>query len=180
VLSVGITLSGIDVFELFLQWLLTGSYHEYTAFVRAPFYGPGKELWLDPLSEESADTIVWCVKAAVLAWILSAFLGAPKFQNHAMRRLFAAYTRDIPRFKINGDFLQWTRDGGGKLNRFFEDLIVQKWRDDTLIDMKHTSWSRQIKGNDRFRDEFIKAMAVALETRCGEPMELEKYLVAED
>ena len=96
-----------------------------------------------------------------------------------MRRLFAAYTRGPPKSKLTGDFLQWTRKGGGNLNLFSEDLFVRSWGDDTLIDTRHTSWSKQIKENDRFRVEFIKAMAVPLEDRCNEPMELEKYPVKE-
>jgi hypothetical protein len=49
-----------------------------------------------------------------------------------------------------------------------------------LIDAEHARWSKQVKENDRFQDEFIKVMAVPLEDRCGEPMVLEKYLVVED
>jgi hypothetical protein len=98
-----------------------------------------------------------------------------------MRRLFAAYTRDAPRFRITRDFLQWTRDGYENVNLFFEDLIVRNWGgDDSLIDAEHESWPQQIKKNDRFRDEFIMAMAVPLDDRCGEPMDLDKYLVKED
>jgi hypothetical protein len=69
--------------------------------------------------------MVWCVKAAVLAWKLGQHLEAPRFQNHAMRRLFAVYTRDVPRFTTTGDFLQLTRDGCRNVNLFFEDLIVR-------------------------------------------------------
>jgi hypothetical protein len=84
-----ITQLGVDTIELFPQWLLTGSYHEYTGFARAPLH-PAFNENLSPLPEESTDTLVWCVKAAVLAWKLGQHLEAPKFQNHAMRRLFAA------------------------------------------------------------------------------------------
>jgi hypothetical protein len=176
-----ITLFGVDTIELLLQWLLTGSYHEHTGFVQKPIYcGMPKTFSLSPLPEKSADTMVWCVKAAVVAWKFGQHYEAPRFQNHAMRRLFAAYTRDSPRFRITGDFLQWTRDGRENVNLFFEDLIVRNWGDDSLIDAEHEIWSQQIKKNDRFRDEFIKAMAVPLDDRCGEPMDLEKYLVKED
>jgi hypothetical protein len=45
---------------------------------------------------------------------------------------------------------------------------------------EHASWSKQIKENNRFRDEFIKAVAVPPEGRRREPMEREKYLVEEE
>jgi hypothetical protein len=66
-----ITLFGVDTIELLLQWLLTGSYYEHTGFVQKPIYcGMPKTFSLSPLPEESADTMVWCVKAAVVAWKL--------------------------------------------------------------------------------------------------------------
>lgn len=125
------------------------------------------------------DFIVWYVKAVVLAWKLGHRLQAPGCQNYAMRRLFAAYTRAWPTFKIRDDFFEWTRDSGTQLCDFFEDLIIRDWGDTDLIDHRHSDWSRPLKENDRFRDGFIEAMARPFKERSKASMEIERYLLRE-
>jgi hypothetical protein len=98
---------GCRVFELYLQRLLTGLYHEHTEFTTYPtrFNSHNPE----PQPDENNDTMVWCVKAAVLAWKLGYHLGVPKFQNYGMGRLSTAYMRPVPKSQTTGDILQWTR-----------------------------------------------------------------------
>jgi hypothetical protein len=174
---------GAPVFRLYLQWLLAGSYHEHTEFSQAPSYRTACSTHtLEALSQEhvinSGEAFtVWCVKAGVLAWKLGHRLQAPGFQNYAMRRLFAAYTRAWPTFKIRDDFFQWTRDSGTQLRDFFEDLVIRNWGDTDLIDHRHSDWSRLLKENNQFRDGFIEAMIRPHSERSRAPMEIEKYLL---
>ena len=183
---VDIDFIGAPVLALYIQWLLKGRYYEHTGFARAPSYRTACNTHtLDNIDNpQVADTIagvvVWCVKAGILAWKLGHRLESPKFQNYAMKRLFAAYTRERPSFQIDGDFLAWTRDSGTALREFFEDLVIRNWGDESLIDSEHASWARFIKDNDNFLGEFIKAVAIPLRKRVAEPMEVEKYLLREE
>ncbi|KAF1911937.1 hypothetical protein BDU57DRAFT_523188 [Ampelomyces quisqualis] len=176
---------GAPVFRLYLQWLLAGSYHEYTEFSQAPSYRTAcsthtlGEVSTEDVTKSGEDFVVWCVKAGVLAWKLGHRLQAPRFQNYAMRRLFAAYTRAWPTFQVQDDFFRWTRDSGTQLRDFFEDLVIRNWADGDLIDHRHSDWSRLLKENDRFRDCFIEAMAQPEQERCEAQMEIEKYLLEE-
>lgn len=176
---------GAPVFRLYLQWLLAGSYHEHKEFSQMPSYRTACNTHtLESLSQENVissgeDFIVLCVKAGVLAWKLGHRLQAPAFQNYAMRRLFAAYTRAWPIFKIRDDFFEWTRDSGTQLRDSFEDLIIRNWGDSDLIDHRLSDWSRLLKENDRFRDGFIRVMARPFKERTRAPMKIEKYLLRE-
>lgn len=174
------------VFRLYLQWLLAGAYYEHTEFSQAPSFRTACNTHtLEALSREDVinskkESIVWCVKADVLAWKLRHRLQAPRFQNYAMRRLLAAYSRAWPSFQIQYDFFEWTRDSVTQLRDFFEDFVIRNWADSDLIDLQHSDWSRLLKDNDRFRDGFIGAMARPHNEKSKASMAIEKCLLRED
>jgi hypothetical protein len=80
-------------FNLFVQWLYTKTYNERTgqaaAFDAALRY---TDLIL-AISTQPEDTMDWSIKAAVIAWQVGSHLLSAEFQDYAMQRLFAAYSR---------------------------------------------------------------------------------------
>lgn len=167
------------VFELFLLWLHTGSYPEQSGFTKKVW--TGKNLVYDgelkAMRASSADTMVWTIKAAWLAWRFGSFLGAKQFQNYAMTRLFKAYERQNPKATVDVDICQ---DSTGPVRMFFEDIAIRNWGDRSVVDDTPEEWARAIGKDDRFRLEFMKGVAMPLEKRREEPMKLEKYLLKED
>ncbi|KAF2825144.1 hypothetical protein CC86DRAFT_407373 [Ophiobolus disseminans] len=158
---------GAPVLSLYIQWLLKGRYYEYTGFARSPSYRTACNTHtLDNIGRRAASRC--------------RFRCHGLFQNHAMRRLFAAYTRELPSFQLDGDFLQWIKDSGLKVREFFEDLVIRNWGNSSIIDCEQPSWSLLIKDNERFREAFIKAVALPLKDRTVQPMALESYLLLKE
>jgi hypothetical protein len=83
-----------DVFELFVQGLYTWKYKKRPvrafAFDATPTGGNSLSLTRDSRVNSTMD---WSIEAAVLAWEIERRLGSPMFQNDAMERLFAAFSR---------------------------------------------------------------------------------------
>jgi hypothetical protein len=97
--------------------------------------------------------MAWAVKAECLAHDLRNFIGAPKFQNYAMARLFQAYKREVPKANITSMMLQrLTRDI--KLKLFLEDPVIQEWGDLPVVDRELTEWAGELRSNDSFPIKF--------------------------
>lgn len=96
----------IDALGLFVQWLCTGKYTEVQFPVTL------LDHYKDPLLEkvpnpEHVEAMDCAIQAAVMAWHLGEELHAPGFQNHAMKRLFAAFARPSDRPKLSVKTLQY-------------------------------------------------------------------------
>ncbi|KAI4702657.1 hypothetical protein J4E89_010379 [Alternaria sp. Ai002NY15] len=180
-----------EVLGLFVQWLYTGKYTELN--------GPVKNLdrftmtpLLDMCESHGKNTMEWTVKAAVLAWSLGQQLNVPAFQNYAMKRLFAAFSRPSERplltptlyecvkrldhrFPFMGlaSFTDWNNKG--PLARAIDVTIIRNWGDAAVVDQEELkSWDSLLKSNDTFREKFLEGSLLSLEQRR------EKVLVVED
>ncbi|KAH7069540.1 hypothetical protein BKA63DRAFT_579546 [Paraphoma chrysanthemicola] len=137
-------------FRLFLQWLFECRYDEddgYAFDLVTDYYD------LEPCNDFD-ETMDWRVKAAFLACETGAKLEAPAFQNHAMRRLYDAYS-------------------GGSTTSGVVAFMLEK---SIVYDHEDKAWPKLLEENNRFREKFTVAVAVDLNTRRQEYMELEGYL----
>ncbi|KAI4605106.1 hypothetical protein J4E83_010842 [Alternaria metachromatica] len=180
-----------EVLGLFVQWLYTGRYTELN--------GPVKKLdsitrtpRLDMCNSYEKDTMEWTAKAAVLAWTLGNDLRLPEFQNYAMKRLFAAFSRPSKRplltpalYKYGQKVDQHWFFGSlasrskwmdkGQLEQALGVIIIRNWGDTAVVDQEEMeSWSDLLRSCDALRDKFLEGSLLSLEERR------EKVLVAED
>jgi len=194
-----LVISGIncpEVLGLFVQWLYTGKYTELN--------GPVKNLdgsttipFLDMCESYGKDTMEWTVKAAVLAWSLGQQLNVPAFQNYAMKRLFAAFSRPSERpiltpalyecvskldrsnpiqrllMRVQDSKRRWGCKG--HLERAIDVTIIRNWGDAAVVDQEDMeSWAPVLGSCDGFRTKFLEGSLLSLEQRR------EKVLVAKD
>ncbi|KAI4677386.1 hypothetical protein J4E81_010960 [Alternaria sp. BMP 2799] len=184
----------LEVLGLFVQWLYTGKYNELN--------GPVKSLnrtietpLLDMCNSYEKDTMEWTVKAAVLAWSLGKELRVPGFQNYAMRRLFAAFSRPSERPLLTPalyecvkklDFRLYLGDlasrsewkDKGPLERALGAIIIRNWGDTAVVDQEELeSWSDLLRSCDAFRDKFLEGSLLSLEERRKKTLMAEHYLV---
>ncbi|KAF1953245.1 hypothetical protein CC80DRAFT_551636 [Byssothecium circinans] len=180
---------GAPTFELFLQWLHTGDYQEYSFFAQTPY--PSQKLVLNrdlaPIdTEDIQDLLPWAVKAAAFAWDMGLFLGAPAFQNYAMRRLFEAFTRKSPIAEVDPSMLDYLssrnqyKEMPYPICEVLEDIVIRNWGDKALVDSDDPVWTTIMSKNIRFCQKLARGTGIKLEERRRIPMRVEDYLVGED
>ena len=132
----------------------------------------------------------WSIKAAILAWDMGRYVGCLEFQNYAMGRLFAAFSRSTPPPSlVTADvfgYIQAHRDETSYIGRtatelcdFFEDLVVRNWGDSAVLHHgDQGKWSEVLSQSTTFRNKFLAGTMQSLEKRRGTAMKLESYLAA--
>jgi len=178
-------------FELFIQWIYTRIYVEKTSTVVAFGSTTSDDISLTCASTSKGNgRMAWSIKAAILAWDMGRYLGCSEFQNYAMGRLFAAFSRSIlPSLSLTANVFAFAQGqqhkesaGGGpasELRTFFEDIIVRNWGDANIVyHGDQGKWSEMLSQSATFRNKFLVGTMQPLEKRREKVMELKSYLVA--
>lgn len=187
-----------EVLGLFVQWLYTGKYTELNGPVKNVDCSTTTPL-LDMCESHGKDTMEWTVKAAVLAWSLGQELHVPAFQNYAMTRLFADFSRPSKRPLLTpalyecvsildrGSFerlligglaakLEWKHKG--HLERAMDVTIIRNWGDAAVVDQEDLeSWASVLGSCDGFRTKFLEGSLLSLEKRREKVLVAEAYFV---
>ncbi|KAI4909091.1 uncharacterized protein J4E92_010699 [Alternaria infectoria] len=185
----------LEVLGLFVQWLYTGKYNELNGPVKSLDRGIQTPL-LDMCESYGKDTMEWTVKAAVLAWSMGKELQVPSFQNYAMKRLFAAFSRPSERPLLTPALYEYVKKlefrlylgdmafrsewkDKGPLERALGVTIIRNWGDKAIVDQEELeSWSDLFRSCDAFRDKFLEGSLLSLEERREKTLMAEDYFVA--
>jgi hypothetical protein len=176
----------VDAFELFIQWLYTRKYEEENVQVSEfPSLAASDSNLSLNTDTQLSGTLDWSIKAAVLTWTLGRDLGAEKFQDYAMTRLFAAFSRHqvqpITPWLLASVRDEFAKNVGGdpnQLHRFAEDITVRNWGDNQIVNRgNRAGWSDMLKECASFRDKFMEAILQPLEKRRERKMNLGDYLI---
>lgn len=183
-----------EVLGLFVQWLYTGRYTEQSGPV-GKLDSVTKTPRLDMCNSYEKDTMEWTAKAAVLAWALGKELRVPSFQNYAMRRLFAAFSRPSKRPLLTPALYKYGRKVGrywfigslasreewrdkGPLERALGVTIIRNWGDSAVVDQEELEpWSDLLRSSDAFRDKFLEGSLLSLKERRKKTLMAEDYFV---
>ncbi|KAF2870065.1 hypothetical protein BDV95DRAFT_595634 [Massariosphaeria phaeospora] len=180
---------GRPAVELFLQWLLTGDYQEYDMLVPLLSYTNYQDYnkTLVPYVESSeGQSMSYFVKAGMLAWKLGEYLEAPRFQNHAMIRLFHALSCTDNDWWINADMCKMAMHNSAgnsarnTLGELFEDILMRNWGDKTIIERDDSEKWRQMLSEGELFKRFVGATMMPLEDRQLVPLKLIDYMVKEN
>ena len=168
----------LDVLDLFVQWIYTGEYTELPGSVISLGLANDVPALKMDINRQKPKTMDWAVKAAILVWLLGDELRVAEFQNYAMARLFAAFTRPSEKPQLTPalyDYVFAISNMTSKLDTAMEHLVVRNWGDASVVDQEDLQlWISRITRLDTFRDRFFKESLLSLDQRR------EKALVAKD
>ncbi|KAF2654830.1 hypothetical protein K491DRAFT_748567 [Lophiostoma macrostomum CBS 122681] len=171
-----------QIFELFLQWLFTRVYEELEASV-SPLKITGrstKDNW-DLIPTHDGPLMSSQAKAAIGVIMLGHCLEAPRFQNHGIRRLYAAFSDPGSANKIHTATFYYIRNQfrAESIAPLLEDIVVRNWGDESIVEKDDLSWADEVRQGPRFRLKFVAAAGQSLEERRMKALQIEDYLVNE-
>src|SRR4051812_1170570 len=143
------------------------------------FIWKGEECTPDRTTPYTSDFVFCNVDVALSAWRFGFQIESPRFQNYAMERVFAAFSNGRPNFMfppaLFTKICRWG-DPCQKPIEFFRDLIIRNWGDRNSLDHEDKAWTQVIR-EEHFTLAFAQDVAVPLEKRREQPMDITKYLV---
>jgi hypothetical protein len=162
------------VFGPFIQWLYTGKYTEKEGPVEALhaatilLANASTGISMDIKQKVSPSTMEWSVKAVVMAWELGEEMKSPNFQNHAMTRLLAAFSREHERPQLTPYLFCYVifLNDTSLVRNAVRDLIMRNWGDGSIVDHANKRrWKSFIEDIPSSKDKFIDGMMLPLQER---------------
>ncbi|KAF2654831.1 hypothetical protein K491DRAFT_748569 [Lophiostoma macrostomum CBS 122681] len=174
--------SDADTFELFLQWSHTQHYEEPDIFAPHLLLNGYPNFDLRPSSLATVGRLMpWSIKAAILGINFGAAYESPGFQNHCMKRLIYAYSRDPPSSQDHADTHKYIvgRASSRSLVEFMQDVLLKRWTDLSRGVHEQAYWTQQLASDPGLLAKVVRETSKTEAERRERRLDVGDYWVEE-